>query len=293
MRSLRALLHGIIDYAGLFPPAGLDMDAAVAEYAAHHAGPHRWMLGRFVVPAARLPQFGVAAGPCLPAAGEPWRLSALAGSELSADLAAIAQFNAAWKSRAAVDAIELKAANPAEASAALAAIGRSLDRYVEVPVPGDLPPLLHAIAAAGARAKVRTGGVTADAFPAPADLVRFIRAAAHAGVAFKATAGLHHPLCGSYALTYDAGSPHAPMYGFLNLFLTAAFMASAMDDADAAALLAERSADAFRFSDEAIEWRGRSVATGDLARVRRDVATSFGSCSFGEPVAELQSLALL
>ena len=54
MTALRALLAGIVDYAGLFPPAGLDMPAAVRNYASYRTDDHAWMLGRFVVPASRL-----------------------------------------------------------------------------------------------------------------------------------------------------------------------------------------------------------------------------------------------
>src|SRR5688572_8745697 len=127
--SLRILLQEIVDYAGLFPPAALDMPAAVAEYAAHRAGAHRWMLGRFVVPAARLEEFGRAAEPCLPASGDPWRVSTLAGPNLAVDLGAIARFNRSGRDRAVVDALELKAADPVSAASALGRIERSLERY--------------------------------------------------------------------------------------------------------------------------------------------------------------------
>ena len=50
--SARALLGGVVDYAGLFPPAALSMADAVAEYAAAQRGADAWMLGRFVLPAA-------------------------------------------------------------------------------------------------------------------------------------------------------------------------------------------------------------------------------------------------
>ena len=52
--ALRTLLAGAIDYAGLFPPAALDMPEAARNYAAYRAGPHAWALGRFIVPSARL-----------------------------------------------------------------------------------------------------------------------------------------------------------------------------------------------------------------------------------------------
>jgi hypothetical protein len=293
MSSLSTLLHRIVDYAGLFPPAGLDMGPAVAEYAEHRAGPHEWALGRFVLPAARLTHFGQAADPVLPPGGEPWRLSALIGDDLGADLGSIRHFNEGHRGRAVVDAVELKAASPRAIGDAIDTVGTWLETYVELPLQLELEPLIRAAGARGARVKLRTGGVTADAFPAPPDLARFIRAAADAGVPFKATAGLHHPLRGEYPLTYLPGSARAPMYGFLNLFLAAGFMSQGLSDQDASALLTETTPVAFHFTDDMVEWRGRRLTDGELRRVRRDVATSFGSCSFREPIADLQSLGLL
>src|SRR5437016_3577280 len=52
--SLRALLAGIVDYAGLFPPARLPLEQAIRNYACYRIEPENWMLGRFICPAARL-----------------------------------------------------------------------------------------------------------------------------------------------------------------------------------------------------------------------------------------------
>src|SRR4051794_30246694 len=52
--SLRALLTGVIDYAGLFPPAGLPLQQAFRNYARYRQESENWMLGRFICPAARL-----------------------------------------------------------------------------------------------------------------------------------------------------------------------------------------------------------------------------------------------
>ena len=54
VESLRILLSDAIDYAGLFPPASLDMPAAAENFARYLNCEFRWMLGRFVVPAERL-----------------------------------------------------------------------------------------------------------------------------------------------------------------------------------------------------------------------------------------------
>jgi hypothetical protein len=293
MRSIHTLLHRLIDYAGLFPPAQLDMAGAVAGYSSYRAGPHCWALGRFVVPVARLAEVESAAASCLPAAGAPWKLAALAGPDLPADLAAITGFNSRLTGRALVDTVELKAGTPDAIAGALAAVDARLDAYVEIPISDDPAPLVAALARHGGRGKVRTGGVTPDAFPAPADLLRFLRRSREAGVPFKATAGLHHPLRGAYRLTYAPDSPCATMFGFLNLFLAAAFLEHGLAYADALALLEETSTDSFRFEEEGVTWRSHRLDDAELRHARHRSALAFGSCSFTEPIDDLQALGLL
>src|SRR5271154_2009055 len=73
--SAAALLRGLIDYAGLFPPASCGMATAVANYEAYLRSEDAWMLGRFIVPVARLGEVEQAVG-ALPHApgqtGPPW-----------------------------------------------------------------------------------------------------------------------------------------------------------------------------------------------------------------------------
>jgi hypothetical protein len=293
--AARALLAGLVDYAGLFPPAALEMDAAVAEYARWRRAPEAFMLGRFVAPAARLVELGRAAEAALPdpGAGEPWRVSALLGGDLHGDTARVASWNVSHAGRAAVDAVELKAASPEQAEAALDALPPGLAAYVELPLAADLGPLLAALKRRGARAKLRTGGVVAAAIPEPADVARFIVACATAGVPFKATAGLHHPVRAEHALSYEPDSPRAVMHGFLNVFAAAAFARDGLTADELEVILREDDAGAFRLDDSGLEWRGLRVATDALAAARRDFASSFGSCSFEEPVADLRALELL
>ncbi len=290
MLALHTLLRRIIDYAGLFPPAGLDMTAAVAEYAEHRAGPHRWALGRFVVPATRLDELARVAEPSLANGGEPWRLSALLGSDVGAGLAEVKGFNQAHAGRAVVEAVEVKAGTPEEVWP-LARPLSDYETYVEIPITGGLSPLVNAVADSGFRAKVRTGGVTPDAFPADSDLAGFVWECLKQGAPFKATAGLHHPLFGIYPLTYERDAIRAPMFGFLNLFLMAALMAR--QTPGAVDILVECTPQAFQFDAYGVSWKGHRLTELDFARLRRDVAISFGSCSFREPIADLQSLGLL
>jgi hypothetical protein len=293
--SAEALLKGLVDYAGLFPPAGLGMDEAVAEYARWRRSPEAWMLGRFVLPAGRLVELSRAADAHLPAAGEgvPWRLSALLGADVHGDSALVVSFNRSSAGRAAVETVELKASGPDEAGAALEALPPGVTAYVEVPLDADLEPLLSVLASRGARAKVRTGGVVPEAIPAPAAVARFLVACARAGVPFKATAGLHHPVRAEQPLDYGTDATRAVMHGFLNVFAAGAFAAGGAGGAYVESVLLEQAPHAFRFDPDGLRWREHLLPTGALVESRRSFASSFGSCSLAEPVADLRALGVL
>lgn len=296
---VRALIGGIVDYAGLFPPSSLAMREAVRNFAHYHDGDDAWALGRFILPAARLSEFEAAA-PLLPRwpGAAPWRLSALLGHTVSDELAAIRSFNdrhldAESGGAAIVDAVEAKAGSVGEIGGLLATVPRSLEAFIELPLTGDVGALVAAVGRGGGRAKVRTGGVTADAFPSSHALARFLEACVAEGVPFKATAGLHHPLRAEYRLTYEDGAESAPMYGFLNVFLAAALLSGGMPASQVPALLEERSADAVRVRDNTIEWRSYFLTTEQAAAARASFALSFGSCSFSEPIDDLKAMQLL
>jgi hypothetical protein len=298
LRVLDALLDGLVDYAGLFPPASETMRQAVDGYASYLNGPDRNALGRLIIPFSRLKEFESTAGAFLPRGTErkPWKVSVIATGDISAASLEMASFNrrhsdSANGGLALIDVVELKAASPAEIELRRSRIPTSFTTYFEIPLDGDLPGLFKSLARNTARAKLRTGGVTPDAFPSAESIVDFLVAAHHEGVPFKATAGLHHPVRGAYRLTYEAGSPIGTMYGFLNVFLAAVLVAADGDRDDARAVLTESDSSAFSFSDSAIVWRGHSFDVEQIRASRADFAMSFGSCSFREPIDELEILA--
>ncbi|HVX41250.1 MAG TPA: hypothetical protein VHB25_16905 [Gemmatimonadaceae bacterium] len=292
MTALRTLLAGIVDYAGLFPPAALDMPTAVRNYAQYRASDDVWMLGRFVVPAERLGELARALAAIAPDEAT-WQVSALLGADPSADMTRIAEFEQAHGARVTIDSLEVKAGD-ADAVRRIGALVRGgRDVFVEIPLANDPRALLASIAAAGLHAKARTGGVTADAFPAASAIARFMQACVDAGVSFKATAGLHHPIRATYRLTYAPDAPVGTMFGFLNVFLAAAAVAQGAPESDVVALLTETRPDALIVTEHAITWRALRFDTVALRAVRERVALSFGSCSFREPVDDLRALALL
>ncbi|MCW1970743.1 MAG: hypothetical protein KIH69_021745 [Anaerolineae bacterium] len=287
-KSLRILLTELVDYAGLFPPAGLDMPTAVRNYADYLAGEQAWALGRFVLPMAQLPAFA-AAWTQLPAqAQRPCALSVLSSTPV-ADLPKIAAHNAADLQTAHIDCIEAKANTVGEIAAlAQACAGSGLAVFVEIPLVPDPTPLIAALAEHGLSAKMRTGGVVQAAFPAPNDVLWFMQGCIERNVLFKATAGLHHPIRGDYRLTYEPNCAAGTMYGYVNVFLAAAMLAQDPDAYApvAAAVLLDEDATAFRFAEGGVTWRGNFVSCEQLASLRQHIARSFGSCSFTEPTAE-------
>lgn len=287
--SATALLTGVVDYAGLFPPAALPMAAAVAEYARARSSDGAWMLGRFVLPAGRLAEFGAALATTQPPR-TPWRVSALVGDHADADVATVTTVNASPLGAVAiVDAVESK---PAAVDGVdwLAERWRGVDVYVEVSPATDAALWIDRIGARGLRAKIRTGGITADAFPSPAAVVTFLDAAVRAGVAFKATAGLHHAVRGRYRLTYAADAASAPMYGYLNVLLATAALRAGHGRATAEDVLTRADTSTLAFTDAGVRWHDLEFPTALLSATRASLLVGFGSCSFGEPADEIRPL---
>ncbi len=298
--TIHVLMARLVDYAGLFPPAKLDMASTVRNYGDYLASPDAWMLGRLIVPVARLDEFEAAAITSLRQSAMdetgPWQISALtapAGSaELESDLERIAAFNQQHEDDEAglalIETIELKADSVAAVESAMEQIAGGLRPFFEIAVDRDPRDMIVAMTAGDCGAKVRTGGVTADLYPSTASLARFIHACAAANVPFKATAGMHHPL------RHRSEAVGADEHGFLNVFLAASLaLTDELSVGDIQSLLEERSIDAFEIADESIEWRGHRLSDDSIEDVREEFAISFGSCKFDEPRQDLRELGLL
>lgn len=250
--ALRALLGGLIDYAGMYPPAALPLDAALANYNSYRNGDYDWMLHWLVIGAADLP-------------GVP--------ASLDGSLSVLADSDTA------------RAAS-LEAKGVIAVADKPV--YCEVAV-SNLREL-DAVKASGCFAKIRTGGVKPEAIPSPADVAAFINVCAERKLAFKATAGLHHPIRAEYALTYEANAPRAVMHGFLNVLMASAF--AWHGDRNIEPIIAETDPSAFSFDDRA-HWRDKSLEAAQISDARTNFIHSIGSCSFDEPIHDLKALRLL
>lgn len=295
--TLQTLLTGAIDYAGLFPPAALSMREAVARYADYRGAAEAWALGRFVVPLTRVDEL-VAAQRAVGAHNQGWRLSVLLGDDPASDASRIRALNAAHARSALIDSAEMKVSGPAAAArrritSFAEELPPSVRLFVEVPIDDELRLFMAAIAGANACAKIRTGGVTREAFPPALDVARFLICCAEHDIRFKATAGLHHPWRGTYPLTYEAGAPTATMYGFLNVLVAAALARRGATEEDLIAVLQSERGTEFRFDDDELRWRTLRLPRQELVESHATFALSFGSCSFEEPVLDLRRIALL
>jgi hypothetical protein len=149
--------------------------------------------------------------------------------------------------------------------------GLAREVYVEVQIDDALEQRLDALVANGLRAKVRCGGASV---PDAAALARFVRACGERGVAFKATAGLHR------AVRSDGE------HGFLNLLAAVVFC-------EEEGALNESDPGAFALDVDGFRWRERHAGPGEVAHARHERLHAIGSCSFFEPVQELEALGVL
>ena len=290
MSAIRSLMAGMIDYAGLFPPAALDMKAVVGNYSEYASGQENSALGRLIVPVGRLSEFtDVFNEVCCDERERAWLLSVIGSDDPVENATLIDSFT---QGAVLIDAIELKASDPGSAKRLLTGLPDGLIAYIEFP-PDKASEMLPVLAQFGALAKIRMGGLTHDAIPDPVTVARFLIACADSQIPFKATAGLHHAVRGEYELDDDSDSPPLTMHGFMNVFLAAALAWLGKEEESIVATLEQESAMVFRVSEDSVRWQGSAVTTSQVGMMRRDFGISFGSCSFLEPIEELKALGWL
>jgi hypothetical protein len=284
MTAIETLLAGLFDYAGIYPPASLGLRSAVSNYLDYSKSKHAYALGRFIIDFDHLNE-----------------LRSVAGSSLgNFKLSVIAEEDIDWNSFARqieeglpVECVEIKCTRPGAIEDTLQRIPATLTTYFEVPIDAEIEPALNVIRASGARAKIRMGGVQPEAFPTVPGVASMLKILADLKLPFKATAGLHHPLRSLHPLTYVPQSPTRVMHGFVNLCCAAALLYFGGDVEDARCVLGEEDSTAWQINRDSIQWRDRSRSTEELATIRRQFFISIGSCSFDEPIHDLESLGWL
>jgi hypothetical protein len=280
MTAIDAILEGLIDYAGLYPPASLNMRSAVENYRRYRREKNSNALGRFIVDLNKTDELRAAAGNL-----RDFKLTIILGQPADAErLARLLEDGMP------IESIEFKAAIPEHIEQISRLVGPSVETYVEVPIESMGPDLVQSISAIGGRVKLRTGGVVPAAIPSPLAIARALESILRAGLSFKATAGLHHPFRSYRRLTYAHDSPSAAMHGFINLIVAVALLLSGANAAEAESVLSDEDPASWGLTPEALSWRDHRWSAAQLMETRRTFL-SFGSCSFEEPMRDLEALA--
>lgn len=299
--SLRALLTDSIDYAGMFPPCTLELEPALKKQAQYVRSADAWMLSAFVLSVARFD----AAAACLAEFDHkhPLRVSALGPKTENASAfrialketaEAIRRFSATCGDRVAVTQLEMVL--PIDVD--LRGLGEARTTLGELPVnlfwetPAEsAEKIIHLLVKHESEKqarpfgyKLRTGGVTTDAFPTAPQIAAALVSAAKHHVRIKFTAGLHHPI------RQFRDEVKTKMHGFLNVLGAGVLAAEhGWDEGQTSAMLEDEDPKSFAFNDTLFAWRDWEIAT-DRIKARRRFVTSFGSCSFDEPREDLRAL---
>jgi hypothetical protein len=293
-----ATFAALIDYAGLFPPAGQSMTDAIHSYRAVRDGDHAWVSGRFLCRASQLSGLASVATSTFQAGESPWEVGVVFDRPQGESAALAVDFQAEMD-----PAITIAGAEARLTESTAAAVGSLLDAmlsvasdvvpFVEVDKTSPIAPQVDLVSKALRErrrvggVKLRCGGETSDLFPTADEVAEFIIAATDRSLAFKATAGLHQPI---RHLDESAGIER---HGFLNILIASALAESGMDANGVEAVIADTDKEAFSVSAAFASWRGHEIPGSALRRVRRNGFVAYGSCDFDEPTAALEDLGFL
>ncbi len=330
MNALNLLLERTIDYAGLFPPAGLSIAETVFRFDQYRNSSYRSRLGRLVVNWKQLDSIEEAVRRLNPADdGNCWKISALLPCvstdgkdviELQAALQSVADFNLRFAPSVPsdtsqadphfvglmVDSLEVKISHEGQIEPTTSEIRAAMDHPNDFPVDLFLEIDCHADPTALIKqtslrrqetsdshlyAKIRTGSVVAQEIPESREVARFIECCTTHQLPFKATAGLHHPLRGEYRMTYQPDSTRGMMHGYVNMFVaTLMSVEHQLNQSQIEAILNETDSTHFQFDYNSVAWQSFRITRQRIEELRQQTLLSFGSCSFDEPTQELAAI---
>ncbi|MEQ9089540.1 MAG: hypothetical protein RIE52_00535 [Balneola sp.] len=326
--SLRPFLSHIVDYAGLYPPSELPLQEAFRKYLSHIEQKEAWMLSKFVVGTGLLRDL-ITLIDAEPESPSPFKITLVGAASNDLDsfkkvidntVSAIKNALASTEKKIRVSTLEikvplacLKEENSSDLQAAIKYAVQSMAKSETLPyqiffeVPGfefdidNAKVLIKGIHTHNewlesnekenycfSGFKIRCGGVEAFQFPPSDYLAEAITFSRENAVPLKFTAGLHHPV------RHFNDSVQTKMHGFLNVFGASLLSYSKkLSATELLEILNDENASNFSFDETEFSWKGQSVSFEELHMLRDLSVTSFGSCSFDEPVEDLQKLNLI
>jgi hypothetical protein len=317
--SLKVFMNRLIDYAGLFPPASLDLAQAFHNFVFYMQGEYKWMLSKFIIPAGRLPELTSLMKEMVIDTAIPFSIIGTGGNNsdefktnLAADIKNIADFRNVHGNKVITDVFEMRLpkdiferGSADEVELMLDFVSGSIrssvkDKFCifyEAPAGGDYNStainLAEAIAHHNKRGnsagfKLRTGGTEASAFPSPEQIAFAIMTCCEFCVPMKCTAGLHHPV------RHYNESVSCKMHGFINVFGAGILAYTCdLDESEILDILNEEDSFAFIFDEDGFVWDEFIASDAEIKKAREKFMISYGSCSFDEPIDDLKTLELL
>jgi hypothetical protein len=319
VNSLKIFTDKLIDYAGLFPPASLDMAQSLNNYLFYMQGPYSWMLSNFIIPAKRLSELeillkGIKTGDKIPLSvigtGSETKDNFMFG--LDDDVRRLIDFKSKYFDSFQMNSFEFRLPSQLVADGSIKEISELMNIISKVLLKSGLGnsniffegvindrfdesliKIVEAVSLSGGETtrcgfKFRTGGTEAEAFPSTMKIASAIITCLEYNVPVKCTAGLHHPI------RHYNESVSAVMHGFLNVFGAGIFAyTSDLDEAEIDEILNEEEPFDFYFTDEGLSWHDYSITNFDIKNARDNFMISYGSCSFDEPVEDLKTMELL
>ncbi|MCH8557824.1 MAG: hypothetical protein LAT84_08380 [Balneolia bacterium] len=316
--SLSVFMKGLIDYAGLFPPSALEMKPAIENFLSYRTTPDADKLSAFVIPSGRLSELNGFSDSFADDPGRPVPFSALAGggntvheciTNIEGALQQIHYFYEAQRGSVSVTSMEIKLPDADFTDVELAGLLTDIRSRVNAQIPNSVDLFYEPVrnenwqdrvsvlttALSGHLSsddgksgfKLRCGGVEAHMFPTVHQVAVALFSCRKTGVPFKATAGLHHPV------RHHNAQIGCMMHGFFNVF-GAAVLGSVYGwtVTEYESMLNEEEPSTFVFSEDGFSWNGFEASMDQLGSVRSSLATSYGSCSFNEPLEDLEELGL-
>ena len=327
-KSLETYLSGILDYAGLNPPTNLSLRESFSNFVKHKQSPYSWMISKFVVGSDLLDPLVKLINE-YDKSPVPFNLTVVAVPSSSLTeykqvvtdvVKQIATMYSVAEKEIRVPTLEIKLPEESlygsdnrtliEAVAYTVKImnrSKKLPHQVFFEIPGyDFEPklcqkVMKVISAHNLLTqndefdsysfsgfKIRCGGVEMHQFPSSKYLANAIIFSRDENVPVKFTAGLHHPI------RHYNESLEAKMHGFINVFGSAILSYTQdLTVQEVQTVLEDKNPKSFSFTDQYFAWRELAAPLLEIKMLRLLSVTSFGSCSFEEPVEDLKGLKLL
>jgi hypothetical protein len=276
--SAEHLFRRMFDDAAMFPPGNAPIESAVAAHRGMRHSAAADYVGPLITPLSRVVR-----------AAELWPTGETTQLEVALTLVGDpAEFPPGLQAALALQqlhvvAVEVAVPSDVSASTAVATIDAAVPEavkvFAEVPRDARRHDFLKLLSGTRLRAKFRTGGTVADAYPPESELAEAICLSVQYGLPFKATAGLHGAVRNTQPTT------GFEQHGFLNIIMAVTTSAAGSSTTDVEEVLRCRDEDALSRSIAAL-------SADEVTRVR-DTFVSFGTCSIAEPLGDLARLNLV